>query len=352
MRSTRDILLGIVFFGGIGVLAFATVALSGWSLRAKPRIVVTFENARGLKEGDAVRVVGTRFGRVREVTYDEAAPPGRRVAVLAELDDVVVLREGYEIVIEPASALGGRVLEIDPGPPTGNPIPLDALHQGSSLEDALTAMAEFFSKNEAGVRRSVDAIAAVAERIERGEGTLGRLVNDPRPFDDLVAVAGDVREIVDGIAAGRGTLGQFVTNETAYANFSAAASSIRNLAEGAERGEGTLGKLLRDEALAAEFTETVSSIRDITASLSEGRGSLGKLISDDRLYVTWTELGEDVRAVARSLREGRGVLGRLLVDEEMGRQLEVTLRAISRQIEDAREAAPIATFAGVLFGVL
>jgi phospholipid/cholesterol/gamma-HCH transport system substrate-binding protein len=343
MRSTRDILLGIVFFGGILLLAVATVTLSGWSLRGKAPLRVHFENARGLKAGDAVRVAGTRFGRVREVTYFANAPPGRRVVVLAELDTAVVLREGHTLVIEPASALGGRVLEIDPE---------GADLFGTSQVDAMTAMAEFFADNEQDVRRFLSAAANTVERVERGEGTIGRLLRDEGPFADVAAAAADVREIAEGIRTGRGTLGQLVTNEKAYADIAATASSLRALAEGAERGEGALGRLLRDEEMGRALSEAISSLREVATTLREGRGSLGKLLTDEALYATWTAVGEDVRAITTALREGKGVLGRLVMDEELGRQLEQTFRAISRQIEDAREAAPIATFAGVLFGVL
>ena len=72
MAAKRDTLLGLVFFGGLGLLGWATVTLTSLSLEPKPSVTVRFANALGLRTGDPVFVLGKRYGQVTEVSLVSA----------------------------------------------------------------------------------------------------------------------------------------------------------------------------------------------------------------------------------------------------------------------------------------
>ena len=71
MSLQRDTLLGLVFFGGLGLLGWATVSLTSLSFEPKPQVVAYFDNAQGLRVGDPVFVLGTRIGQVGEVALSQ-----------------------------------------------------------------------------------------------------------------------------------------------------------------------------------------------------------------------------------------------------------------------------------------
>jgi len=110
----------------LGVLSYYTLFLTDvpWFKEAH-ELVVHFDQAGGLRQGDSVLVAGIRQGRVMTLSYDPTAVLQRRVTVLLYLDQDVALREGFTIEIEDATLLGGKQVAIDPGPPEGREVPGD-----------------------------------------------------------------------------------------------------------------------------------------------------------------------------------------------------------------------------------
>ena len=114
MKLKRDALLGMVFFGGLGMILWATVSLSRLSSLKTEARDVFFPNARGLKEGDKVYVLGTQVGIVKRAVY-VAKFRKRPIQVTVEFTSMPSFREGYAISIEEASFLGGKKISIEPG---------------------------------------------------------------------------------------------------------------------------------------------------------------------------------------------------------------------------------------------
>ena len=115
-NARRDFALGLVFFGAISLLLYYTIVLTGFSFREKSGLKVWFSNASGLKEGDLVLVAGRQTGTVTGVEYFDQKPDDRRIGVDLEFGKPVTLHRGYRIRISEFTVLGGRVVEIDPGP--------------------------------------------------------------------------------------------------------------------------------------------------------------------------------------------------------------------------------------------
>jgi phospholipid/cholesterol/gamma-HCH transport system substrate-binding protein len=49
------------------------------------------------------------------------------------------------------------------------------------------------------LRASLDAIREISERINRGEGTMGKLIGDDKLYDEVVLLIEDVRATVDDL---------------------------------------------------------------------------------------------------------------------------------------------------------
>lgn len=67
----------------------------------------------------------------------------------------------------------------------------------AGVRDNLSRLQEVLDK----IRRSVDLLNASLEKIRNGEGTLGRLVNDPGLYDKAEGAVGDVRRAVGPLAS-------------------------------------------------------------------------------------------------------------------------------------------------------
>jgi phospholipid/cholesterol/gamma-HCH transport system substrate-binding protein len=108
-------------------------------------------------------------------------------------------------------------------------------------------------------------LESVTVKLETGEGTLGRLINEDAVYEDLVGIMDDFR--------------------TASSDFETTLADVRELVSGVKAGEGTLGRLLVGEEFADSLQETVTSLRNFSEDLASGKGTLGKLVTDDSLYL-------------------------------------------------------------------
>ena len=171
-----------------------------------------------------------------------------------------------------------------------------------------------------GARKTFDHAAAVAERLDRGEGTLGRLLSK----DD--AVYADLKQTL--------------------ANAAAISARI-------ERGEGTLGRLTaKDDALWGDLTNAVANVRAATEKLKKGEGLLGRAFSDAALADDAAKLVANLRAVSERLEKGEGTLGKLVAEREMYDEVNAALKDVRQIIDNYRDTTPITTFGALATGAL
>ena len=70
---------------------------------------------------------------------------------------------------------------------------------------------------------------SVTDKIDRGEGTVGRLVNDTVLYDRLSSLAARLEELTTRLGQGQGTAGQLLQDRQLYENMNGAASELRSL---------------------------------------------------------------------------------------------------------------------------
>jgi phospholipid/cholesterol/gamma-HCH transport system substrate-binding protein len=119
--------------------------------------------------------------------------------------------------------------------------------------------------NSAKFDSTMTNLSAVTEKLNKGEGTLGRLINDPSIHDQLVATVVEIK----GAAAEAKT---FVANAQA-------------IVDQVKTGKGTLGALIFDETTGNDIKVVAANLRDLSQKIAKGEGTLGKLLSDDSLYL-------------------------------------------------------------------
>lgn len=263
-----EVLVGtflLLIFLGVG---YFTIILSrdAWFAPKHP-YTIAFETVMGLRADDSVVVRGLPMGQVREIKL-----AGSEVHVLVSLNQELELREGYRVRIVPTSVLGGHYLEISEGPETNAPLGEVSLLRGNETSELISDAAELVaalkhSFVEGGMAENLritsEKIRIISERLEAGEGTLGRLVakNDTL-YQDLADTAAALKQITGSMAAGEGTLGRLLAkDDRLYDDLAATASSLRSVAEKLDKGEGVLGKLLSDEKMGREVGEIVTEAR-------------------------------------------------------------------------------------------
>jgi phospholipid/cholesterol/gamma-HCH transport system substrate-binding protein len=384
-RLRRDTLLGLVFFGTLAVLLWATINLTDLSID-NVRIKVAFPQAGGCEVGTNVMVLGKKQGKVGEidVDYDDLERP---VTLTLLLRDEVPLREDYVIMVRDSGLLGAKQVYIDPGKKGAKLAPRD-LWLGVVEPGAMEAIGNI-AKGEGRLGAAVyDAVAEFGKfgrNLNDPDTSIGRLTNSRELHDSILAASDRLGTILQAVIDQKGAVGDLLMNEEtknnvhgfvadlrtigtrltsldsplgvllndkdAAMNVQAILANVDTLIADAEKGRGIVGKLLRDDDLAARFGNVVGNLDQLLANLTNpDAGLFGALTSDPATASDVKVLLANLRHVSDQLAARRGLLGMLINDEDLGTRFRRIMVQVSRALEDAREAAPIANLIQVVLG--
>lgn len=221
----------------------------------------SFKSIPGLKLGDPVRLAGVDVGTVRDIRVI-----GARVEVAMRVKPETPVKTDSIATIKLTSLLGTNFVDLTFGSPAAQTAPDGSLLQSSEppdlntllvrLNDAAGDIQTLAKQVNEGLGKSIEPISSafqtmdkIAKKIEKGEGTLGRLIADDGLYREIRGMAADLHQVSDQIAKGQGTLGKLVNDEALYNDMRGAVASLNGIMKKVERGEGTLGKLVNDESL-------------------------------------------------------------------------------------------------------
>lgn len=396
----KDILTGIFLLAIVGLLAFFTIVISGVDMirgRNTCARYVRFMDVGALKEQDPVYVRGLKVGSVQSL---ELLPNAVQVKLI--LDQQVTLRKDYKVTVGKTSMLGGTCVQITEGN-ADEVLPADFPLEGLTPPDMMADLGELVKglreainpdelrQTISNIQKASADIAVLTERVQRGEGMVGKLLSDDNSaYEDLSAGLDNFRAITEDLRTGKGLLGKLISEEdNTYAELQSAIANLNKVTEGLANGQGLLGKLMREEDNTyAELKSTISNLNTVTDGLVNGKGLLGKLMREDdstyadlkaalenirmvteklndpksgfgRLLSQDSTLVADLEASAASIRtitakleNGEGTLGRLVNDDGVAVEMEAAIKDVRQIIDNMRDTAPITTFTSLFFGGL
>lgn len=345
-----ETIVGVFMAAVLALLAYFTIVISGVDIlagRKKVPVAIEFLDVGGLKERDSVMYRGMKVGTIDTINLN-----GGRVTMLAQIDANVVLRQRYRISVASFSLLGGNYLLLEEG--DGEILPLaGTVFKGVPPMDWMrdlgriaNSVSEITSNGElrgivTNVQAAVARINAVAARIERGEGTIGKLLSS----DDTV-----YRDLKDAVASAKSAVSS--VNDTF--------ASAKEVVARVERGEGTVGRLLSsDDTVYQDLKGALENIRSVTGRIKDGNGLLMKLAEDGKLASDASALIEklssasaDLAAVASRLEKGEGTLGKLSADSKLYDEVTELIKDIRQMVDNYRDTTPITSFGSLIGGAL
>jgi phospholipid/cholesterol/gamma-HCH transport system substrate-binding protein len=180
---------------GLAAFGVTRIAHRHWQGRPTFRARAEFPRVGGLESGAAVRVQGIDAGVVEAVEAPKS--PGAPVVLVLKLDAGLrdLVRSDAKAQVMTQGVVGARVVEITPGLPDAPPLP-----EGGTLvsevpvevNDVLKGATEALAKMDevaVAAREGLTEINAIAEGIQSGRGTLGRLVRDDEAYERLMSLS-------------------------------------------------------------------------------------------------------------------------------------------------------------------
>lgn len=307
-NAQQTIRVGLFFLLGVALTWVTFETLSGGRVLQDKgyTLVAGFESLKELKQGDEVRMAGVKIGEVANTRLANDRAAGRRAEAVLRINSNVKIKSDATAAIVMAGLIGTNYISIDLGSAEAADLPAGAeirtkttpdlnavMSQigqlGQKLEGALgnigTALAgdaskpglvqkldQLVTENRDSLRATTSNLQQITDKVNRGEGTLGKIINDPKLHDELVATIGEIKS-----AAGEA--------KTFVANAQAIVNEVKS-------GKGAIGALVFDQKVGDDVRASVANLRSVSDKIAKGEGTLGKLLGDDTI-------ARDVQAIMK-----------------------------------------------------
>jgi phospholipid/cholesterol/gamma-HCH transport system substrate-binding protein len=293
-NPAQTVRVGLFFILGLALAWITFESLNGGHL-FRPEgytVVAPFANLKGLKTGDEVLMAGVKIG-----TVDQTRLGAQRVEAVLTIDPKVRIPTDAVASIQTSSLLGSQHLAVSFGQAstylkngdeirTVNTTDMNEVIEklgslGSKLEQVagdigkalggdggsgslFSRVDKLVEENGPKLTETIANLQDITAKLKQGEGTMGRLINDPKLHDELLASVAEIKAAA--------------TDARAFV------SDTKGIVADVKAGRGTLGVLLYDETTAGNIKITAQNLRDLSAKLNSGQGTFGKLLADDSLY--------------------------------------------------------------------
>jgi len=242
-NAKTQLRVGIFLIVGL-VLLLGSIFLLGADkavFRSYTTLHAHFEQVQGLAEGSVVSFSGITVGNIKKI---QILPERNLIDIVMQIDDQFMPRvtEGSLVEIRTQGALGDKYIFIIPGDPKAKPLKEGAIIEVAKATDILGILSERgseaekifdiinemhrFSKtlnaenrtdkilsnlanatakidktaaatqrlaegiNDGKLKNTIDRLDSVMTKLDRGQGTLGALINDPSVHDQIKSMLG------------------------------------------------------------------------------------------------------------------------------------------------------------------
>jgi phospholipid/cholesterol/gamma-HCH transport system substrate-binding protein len=302
----------------------------------KVSIFTTFDNVKGLREGSPVWFSGVEVGSVDSINFTSYHKMLVKLSINADI--LKYLKRDSHAEILTLGLLGDKYIEITPGSAKEKPIGKDYSIPGMTQVE----IQDIFESSKDSIAKLTDfmeMLESTIQKIEKGEGTVAKFLNDPSIYNNIKDTTGDLSQLIKKMESGGGTVGKLVSDDALYKNVSLAVGDVKLFAKSLKESEGTLNKLIDDPALYDRFQKASESLDVFTQRLASSKGTVNKLLEDESLYNNVNDVSVKVNAILEKIDKGQGVMGSLVSDDELSQELKKTLQELNVLIKDI-EAHP------------
>lgn len=199
MKRINEFIVGVVFICAMTVLGYFTI-IRGEFFSKKEYYTITaiFNDVESLSIGNKVLVNGVESGTVESIEL----MPDAKVIVEMKMFKKFTMYENYRITLKNQTAIGGRIIVINPGEyqkermEYGEISVYKNLH-GSTIGDPLSKISEIIDENRGDLREAIANFREFSEKINKGNGTIAKLVNEDTMHKDTVKLINELRDTIE-----------------------------------------------------------------------------------------------------------------------------------------------------------
>ncbi len=308
----------------------------------KGKLSVIMTDVAGLKEGAPVWLAGVGVGVVTDIRF-LAGERSNDVEVVLQVDREALKRIGRDsvITVKTRGLMGEKYVDITPGRQPVEP-PGRYLYGGHvpQLDEVMQKAGSAF-----------DRMNTIMDKMDRGEGSLGRLTHDAKLYDNLVLVTGDLHAFAGSINRGEGTLGKLYRSDEPYHRLMALLNDADRAVHDLQSSEGSLHSFIHDRQLydklvsvASKGEKAMDSVQLLNDKLASDNSTIGRLIGNREFYDKAVTLLDRADSSLKSLEEitarinrGEGTAGKLVKEQELYDRMNRTANDLDALVKDVKE---------------
>jgi phospholipid/cholesterol/gamma-HCH transport system substrate-binding protein len=314
--------LGIFIFVGSVLLVIGIFLLGNKEALFRPTFTVKayFSNIEGLRDGAPVRLGGIDVGSVKNIEIVKDTTGRVEVAMRLVTEIQRFIRTDTRATIETEGLVGNKVVILEIGSTTADPIG----DGGTILSKEPVGFAAVIDETQGIMgytKEMTKNMSEIVEKINRGEGTIGRILTDERLYNQATELTRRADQSLSSIIAELEKVSEIFKNlggsvNEVIGNVNRVVTEVDTIIYGVGEGKGLLGQVLVEGSkYDSMFTATMTEIQktSVDARLAASRLSenmealkhnwLFKSYFEDRGYWDKAEYEDEINSSLRDLDE-------------------------------------------------
>jgi phospholipid/cholesterol/gamma-HCH transport system substrate-binding protein len=291
-----------------------------------------FEDVKGLREGDKVRLSGIDIGTVGSIWFLN----DNRVIIQMNLEEAAVefVRKDARATIANEGLMGSKVVMILPGSLASRPV-TESDTLGTIEQIDIDDIMKEVQKSSENISVVTGELISITQKINRGDGIFGKIFTDTTFTRNLDAISMNIAEVT---------------------------RNLNSISEQVNRGQGVMGKLLADTIITAKidsaghnFNQIAVNLMEITEQINEGQGVLGRLFTDtaltSNLYLSSKNMEvttKNLMDLTAKLNNDSSALHLFINDEAFADSLQLLLFQLDEGVEEVTNAAEAIQRSGLI----
>ncbi|MCB0753155.1 MAG: MCE family protein [Ignavibacteriae bacterium] len=333
LKQLEGAKLGLFIFIGTVLLVVAIFLLGSKESLFSDNIYVKtyFDNVEGLRTGAAVRLNGLNVGGVSDVRLMEMNRYRVEVTMRIDTDVKQFIRLDSEASIETEGIIGSKLVVITPGSKE-NEIIKDG---GVIMSKAPVNMTQIIAETQSIMGYMKDLTKELSEvlvKVNSGEGTFGKLVNDQGLYTETVNIVQSADTALNIMVSRLENMSGFIIGlgtevESIVGNVDSAAIDLRNLIGKIEAGEGALGAMIADQSVYDSIKTIVANLTKTTTEAKFGAEAFAENMEALKRNWLFKNYFEQRGYWSKSEVEGK-IDNQLKLIEEKSKQLDLKLKLL------------------------
>jgi phospholipid/cholesterol/gamma-HCH transport system substrate-binding protein len=318
-----ELRVGVFVLAGLFIVMVAIFYVTGGNIWGpKYRLVTYLPEVDDLNAGAVVALDGVPVGNVQGISLTpHPTSRDQSVTLVLRIDK----RYQDQIRVDPSDPsksstaslvteglLGNRYVTITRGL-SGIPVQANGVVPGTE-EAAVKQMVERGADLMQNLGALTNDIRDVVTQVQKGKGTIGKLLSDPEMYNHLNSAAGRLDTVASNIQAGQGTLGKLVTSDELYTKVNSTIDKADDVIGAVRDQKGTIGKLVYDPSAYDSIKGLAEKGNALLGDVREGKGTLGKLTTDDTLFTNLRDASANVRDATAKMNSNQGTMGKMFTD--------------------------------------